>query len=144
MPYQQDTAYSLHEQVHENCRYIIASQHRIIGNSNKSTWYLSHEGEIECFVFSYCSKWIDGHVCWGLVYKDSDVQILGHNFHNEELKIAKFVDANKNRLWHGYPADYLRKAHDRPTITTLKDWVSKGYITKSKMSKIRLGQLCNL
>jgi hypothetical protein len=144
MPYLQDIEYDLNAHVFEDCRYIISSQHRLNGNPNKSIWTLTHAGEIDCFVFSYISKWFDNNVCWGLYVNGTDLQVVGRNFNNEDLKIAKFVDANNNKLWHGYPADYIRKSKDRPTTNTLKDWVSNGFITKAKMSKIRQGQSCNL
>jgi len=144
MTYQQDKEYDLKEHVVDDCRYIIVSHHRMNGNPKKSIWTLTHDGEIKCFIFSYCSNWIDDKVGWGLSINGTNLQIVGHNFDNEDLKIAKFVNPNNNKLWHGYPADYLRKAHDRPATNTLKDWVSKGLITKAKMSKIRLGQSCNL
>ena len=144
MPYQQDTEYDLKEHVIDDCRYIISSHHRRVnGNPNKSIWTLTYDEEVECFIFSYCSKWIDDKICWGLAVNGTNLRIVGRNFDNEDLKLAKFVEANDN-LWHGYPADYLRKAQDRPATNTLKDWVSNGYITKAKMSKIRLGQSCNL
>ena len=143
MPYQQDIEYDLEDKGLEDCRYIISSQHRN-GNPNKSIWTLSHDGEIDCFVFSFSSEWKDDNTCWGVSVIGQNIQVVGHNTNNEVLKIAKFVDANANKLWHGYPADYMRNSQDRPTTNTLRDWVTKGYITKAKMSKIRLGQSCNL
>lgn len=143
MPYQQDTEYDLTNEGLENCRYIISSQHRN-GNPNKSIWSLTHDGEIDCFIFSVNSNWVDEHTCFGVSVLGETIQVVGHNCDNDELKIAKFVDANANMLWHGYPADYMRNSQDRPATNILRDWVQKGYISKAKMSKIRLGQTCNL
>ena len=144
MPYLQDIEYDLEPTANFLCKYFISSQHRRVGNPNKSIWILSHEEEIGCFVFSINSGWKNQIVSWGLSLLGTEMQIIGRNPENEELKIAKFVDGNGNNIWHGYPADYLRKSQDRPETCTLKSWVQHGYITKAKMSKIRLGQSCNL
>ena len=144
MTYQQDIEYDLETQVSCECRYIIASHHRRVGNPNKSIWTISNSGEIECFVFSFISNWFEENICWGVSAIGADLQVVGKNNYNEDLKIAKFIDSNNNKIWHGYPADYMRKAQDRPATQTLHDWVGKGFITKAKMSKIRQGQSCNL
>jgi len=124
--------------------YIVSSQHRKTGNPNKTIWTLSYEEEVECFTLSKKESWIDGKYGWGIKPSNSLISYLGHNFENERLKLAKFVDGSDNDVWHGYPADYLRRNQDRPPYEILKDWVKKKHLNKSKMNKIRRGQSCNL
>jgi len=127
-----------------DCHYIISSQHRRTGNDNKSIWTITFDEEVDCFTFSATEKWVDGKEAWGLKLDNNLPSVLGINNDSDELKVAKFVDGNRKKIWHGYPADPINKAQDRPTTLILKDWVEKGYITKAKMSKIRLGQSCSL
>jgi len=126
-------------------KYIISSQHRKIGNPNKSIWKISFRAEVKCFIWTISENWINQTEAWGVkIDKTNTLEIVGLNDNGERLKIAKFVDGNGNDVWHGYPADYMNKTQDRPTTTILKVWVDNGYISKSKMSKIRRGQPCNL
>lgn len=124
--------------------YIISSQHRKTGNVNKSLWSISNEEEVLCFVETIKQKWIDGANAWGVKVVNNALQKVGANNDGQTLKIARFVDSYSADVWHGYPADYIRKSNDRPTTNVLSDWVKKSYITKAKMAKIRQGQLCNL
>lgn len=143
MPYTTDTEIEI-ELSNEITTYIISSQHRATGNPNKTVWTINYEDEVLCFKQSKTSNWIQGNYCWGLKAIGSNIQNIGVNFEDEILKLAKFVDGNQNNKWHGYPADYLRRSQDRPPTFILKNWVNLGYLTKSKMNKIRKGQSCNL
>lgn len=142
MPYQADTKIDLKPDVQSE--YIISSQHRRTGNQNKCIWIITHDEEVNCFSNSYTEKWISDSKAWGLIIENNSLKILGLNDDDQELKLAKFVDANKNNIWHGYPADYMNRVHDIPVQNILKKWVEKNIITKAKMSKIRRGISCNL
>lgn len=125
--------------------YIISSQHRRTGNENKSIWSLTYNDEVECFIQAMNGNWKEETEAWGIKVINNTLQVVGHtNNYTHELKLAKFVDGSNTNVWHGYPADYLRKVHDIPKEKILKDWVEKGFLTKAKMCKIRLGQACNL
>lgn len=142
MPYTADTEIDLVENANGN--YIISSQHRRSGNPNKSIWTISFDDEVECFIQTMKGNWKSGTEAWGIKVLDNVLQIIGLNNKKQELKLAKFVDGANTNVWHGYPADHVRKSQDRPTTNILKTWVGSGYLTKAKMSKIRLGQSCNL
>lgn len=128
--------------------YIISSQHRRTGNSNKSIWTITFDEEVDCFIEAMNGGWKSGSEAWSLKVSNNILHVVGTNIDKsntiKELKLAKFVDGTKNKVWHGYPADYMYKAQDRPSTEVLRVWVTLGYLTKSKMSKIRLGQSCNL
>ncbi len=142
MPYPVDTEIDL--TIHQTGKYIISSQHRRRGNPNKSIWTISFEEEVNCFIQALNSNWKTGTEAWGIRLNGNILQVVGLNNYRQELKLAKFVDGNKINIWHGYPADYMSKAQDRPATNILKAWVNNGFLTKAKMSKIRLGQSCNL
>lgn len=144
MPYKTDAEIEIQLEEALTTTYIISSKHRSTGNPNKTVWTLDFDDEVECFTYSKTSNWIQDNCGWGIKVINSILQYIGHNFENEALKLAKFVDGNENDIWHGYPADYLRKSQDRPPTFILKSWVDQGYITKAKMNKIRRGQSCNL
>ena len=86
-------------------------------------------------------NWKAGTEAWGVKVLGDVLQVLGLNNNKQELKLAKFVDGTNTNVWHGYPADYVSKSQDRPATNILKIWVDSGYLTKAKMSKIRLGQI---
>ncbi|RNI31956.1 hypothetical protein EFA69_05465 [Rufibacter immobilis] len=144
MPYTTDTKIEIELKEESKTTYIISSQHRATGNPKKTVWTIDFNEEVECFKQSKISEWIQDNYSWGVKAIDSVLQYIGHNFENETLKLAKFVDGNENDIWHGYPADYLRRSQDRPPTFILKSWVDKGYLTKAKMNKIRRGQPCDL
>lgn len=146
MPYIADTPYDLSTVVNEQCSYIISSQHRRTGNPDKSIWIISHDEELDCFVFSYRERWFELNIdiCWGIYILGNNLQVIGRNADGFESKIAKFIDSNRNTRWHGYPADYFIKSQDRPPTEILQRWVIDGYISKPSMSRIRTGKKCNL
>lgn len=144
MSYTSDTEIDL--EIGDN--YIISSQHRRTGNSNKSIWTITFIEEVDCFIEAMNGGWKSGSEAWSLKVSNDKLQVVGENIDmsgmKQELKLAKFVDGTKNKVWHGYPADYMNKNQDRPSTEVLKVWVNLGYLTKSKMNKIRQGQSCNL
>jgi hypothetical protein len=130
--------------LHTKSNYIISSQHRRTGNPNKSVWTITFEEEVACFIQAINDNWKIGTQAWGVKVLGNILQVVGLNNNRQELKFAKFVDGTNTNVWHGYPADYMSNAQDRPATNILKGWVDNGYMTKAKMSKIRLGQPCNL
>ncbi len=142
MPYKADT--EIEHQDFAPSKYIVSSQHRRVGNPNKSIWTIDFEEEINCFIQTITQKWVSGVEAWGLKLNGTTLEVIGVTNTKKELKIAKFVDGTSTNVWHGYPADHMTKSQDRPTTIILKNWVDNGYITKAKMNKIRQGQLCIL
>ncbi|RZJ44149.1 MAG: hypothetical protein EOO19_12230 [Chryseobacterium sp.] len=142
MPYTADTEIDLSTKIKSN--YIISSQHRKVGNVNKSIWTISFDEEVDCFVTAINGKWIAGNEAWGVKVNGGSVQVVGKNIANAELKLAKFVDGTSTNVWHGYPADYMSKSQDRPITDILRNWVKAGYISKAAMNKIRTGKACSL
>lgn len=142
MPYAADERIDLKPNILSE--YIISSQHRRTGNPDKCIWTITFEEEVNCFSNSYTEKWISNTKAWGLIVENDLLKVVGQNNEQQELKLAKFVDANRNNIWHGYPADYMNRVHDIPVEHILKKWVDKKYITKAKMNKIRRGISCNL
>jgi hypothetical protein len=142
MPYTADVRIDLSPKF--SSEYIISSQHRRVGNVNKCIWIVSFEEEVNCFTNTFTENWISKTKAWGLLIENDLLKVIGLNNNNQELKLAKFVDANNNNIWHGYPADYMNRVHDIPLENVLKNWVLKKYITKAKMNKIRRGISCNL
>ncbi|WP_430898658.1 MULTISPECIES: hypothetical protein [unclassified Paraflavitalea] len=141
MPYEVDRNIDLTPRI--TSRYYVSSAHRRL-QENKSRWTVTIEEEVECFVNSQRNSWIEGVFSWGLIPSESNLLILGENFQNEELKIAKFVAKNGDGVWHGYPADYCRNIQDRPGISILSKWRANGHIKKHHIVKIRQGKQCNL
>lgn len=143
MPYRTDTEIDLTAQQLVS-RYIVSSQHRRKGNPKKCIWIVTFDDEVNCFIYTIRQNWRVGSEAWGLLVSNTILRVVGRNNSNDDLKLAKFVDGNNNEIWHGYPADYMLRSQDRPTTRILQEWVNNGYISKAKMSKIRLGHSCNL
>lgn len=142
MPYIADSEIDLRPDVES--KYIISSQHRRTGNHNKCTWIASFDEEVQCFSVSYTEKWIINTKAWGFLFSDNTLKVIGCNNKNQELKLAKFVDAGSNNVWHGYPADPMNRIQDIPVKAILLKWVANKYITKATMSKLTRGLSCNL
>ena len=70
---------------------------------------------------------------------EDTIHILGRNNVNPELIIAKFVNSTPT-IWHGYPADYVQKNQDRPTLDVLNKMYSNGLISAKEMKRISKGQ----
>lgn len=124
--------------------YYISSQHRRKGNPKKSRWTITYDEEVDCFIQSMIKEWKDEKKAWGLKASNKVIDIVGMNDDNDSLMLAKFIVGPGRDTWHGYPADYVNRAQDRPTNTILKMWVDDGYITKAKMTKINRGISCDL
>lgn len=143
MPYQQDIEYNLAPQTASV--YFVSSHHRRTrGNNNKSIWTISNDEEVECFIFSKNSNWVDGSICWGLRLLNNVIQVIGRNPAREDLKIAKFVDGTNNNIWHGYPADCKNKKQDIPNTEVLTIWKNNNYLSKSDVRKLKQQLPCNL
>ncbi len=143
MPYRTNTEIDLTAQQLVS-RYVISSHHRRKGNPKKCIWTVTFDDEVNCFIQTIRQNWRVGSEAWGLILSNTILQVVGRNTSNDELKLAKFVDGSNNEIWHGYPADYMLRSQDRPATGILQSWVNSGYISKAKMSKIRLGHSCNL
>jgi hypothetical protein len=125
-------------------KYIFSSAHRRI-QKDKSRWTVTTIEELECFKSSLSLKHVEGdEIAWGYIKVSINLNDLGINKHKENLKIAKFVDKSSLKIWHGYPADFVRNAQDRPGIEILKSWRQNGIIEKHHIIKIRQGKVCNL
>lgn len=128
------------------CSYYISSAHRSPKkNPKKSYWIVNGNIELDIFKTAKEKEWGNDNTLWGL-HLDGEGKILdlGENTFKEKLKIARFIDKNNDRIWHGYPADFVRNKNDRPEMTTLKEWKEKDYIEKHHILKIRMGKQCNL
>ena len=136
----------LNDEIEENLKmkYIFSSAHRRT-QKDKTRWTVSTHTEIDCFKNTQTSKYLEGdEVAWGCLKTTSGLIDLGINGHKENLKIAKFVDKNKLKIWHGYPADFVRNPQDRPSVSVLKKWRTGDIIEKHHITKIRQGKTCNL
>lgn len=127
--------------------YVLKSDHRT-GGHDKSQWIIEREEEIRVFEYAYDSKWLSKTNAWGLYLPNGQLWFLGRSAAKEPVKqnlwIAKFVQSLTPFFWHGYPADYRRKIHDRPDSAILKNWYDKGHIRKHDISRIRCGKKSSL
>jgi hypothetical protein len=143
MPHQVDIDYDLNPTV--DCTYKVSSHHRRTkGNTNKSVWKITNDEEVELFIFSKNSNWVEGSSCYGLRLNGTTALVVGRNPAKEDLKIAKFVDSNGNNKWHGYPADPKNKKQDIPCMKILTVWKNMSYIGKSDIRKLKQQIPCNL
>lgn len=123
--------------------YIISAAHRR-KSSKKSRWTISTNEEFACFSNSITNTWKQNFSAWGLHIVNSTPDILGKGVNKEDLKVAKFVDGNKNNIWHGYPANILANKQDIPPTSILLLWEKLNYINKSDIRKINQQMPCNL
>lgn len=143
MPYRTDIEYNLAPLTAST--YLVSSHHRRArGNNNKSIWTITNDEEVQCFIFSKNSNWVEGSICWGLKLINNAIQVIGRNPAREDLKIAKFVDSNNNNIWHGYPADCKNKKQDIPNTEVLTIWKNNNYLGKSDVRKLKQQIPCNL
>lgn len=126
-------------------KYFSERYHRHGNPHLKSQWCIDIETEFELFAMAKVKKWIskDGRA-WALLLDEKKPQVVGLTRRQEESKFARFEDGNHNDIWHGYPEEYTISKNDIPTLPILQEWVNAGYITNRVMTKIRLGQPCNL
>ena len=143
MPYQVDRDYDLNPTI--DCTYMISSHHRrTSGNNNKSVWTISNNEEVNLFIFSKTSNWVEDNICYGLKLNGKTILVVGKTPNSQDLKIAKFVDGNRNNRWHGYPADPKNKKQDIPCMEILTIWRNLNYIGKSDVRKLKQQISCSL
>jgi hypothetical protein len=143
MPYKVDIDYDLKPKI--DCIYKVSSHHRRTkGNTNKSVWTITIDEEVDLFIFSKNSNWVEGKICYGLLLSGTTLLVVGRNPEKEDLKIAKFVDSNDNNKWHGYPADPKNRKQDIPCMELLSVWRDKKYIGKSDVRKLKQQIPCDL
>lgn len=132
-------------EINENRKviYTVSKKHRG-ENPQKSIWIIPMPTEIDLFVDAIKSGYEKNYTAWNLLKSNNVISVIGMSSDGQELKLAKFVDGNKNDQWHGYPANYLRNNQDIPPSNILESWVNNKSITPATMSKIRRGQRCNL
>ena len=125
--------------------YTISKKHRG-RNPDKSHWVIEMPKEMELFRDALRLGYEDkaNFTAWNLLIVDRKVCVIGKSVDGMELKMAKFVDGNKNEQWHGYPANYMKYNQDIPPACLLLSWQKAGYITTATMKKIKGGQPCNL
>jgi len=116
--------------------------------SEKSQWRISIKEEFQVFNDCFINfSWFDNHIGWG-IYLDpetkSNMLQIGISTIKNPLHFIKYVDGGKDNMWHGYPADYLRKIQDKPSSIFLNEIYSRGFISKPQYSKIKKGKKCNL
>lgn len=122
--------------------YKIHPHHRQTGLPNKSTWSISYQEEINCFVFTYNSNYIEINFGFGFLLNNTrKLEVIGTSINDKKLKFAKFVDGNNNHRWHGYPADYINNKQDKPSEELLLLWKNSGIITKPQFKRVK-GRIC--
>ena len=138
-------------QIGNGVYYVHKMDHRD-QSYEKSQWTITEVEERTCFTFAHQSNWSEpgkNYNCCGL-YIDvkSQVTYLGVSKPNGpekiEIFIAKFVDGNKNSIWHGYPANHVKNNQDIPPKEVLMKWANAGYIRMSQVRKLIGGQKCKL
>lgn len=132
-------------EINENRKviYMISKKHRD-ESPQKSKWIIPINIEINLFEQAIRLGNEKNYTAWNLFKCNNAISVIGISQDGQELKLAKFVDGNKNDRWHGYPANYLRNNQDIPPSNVLDLWVNNKFITPATMAKIRRGQRCNL
>lgn len=125
--------------------YIHKIDHRN-GNPNKSQWTINEAEERKSFRRAFNSWRDSNHTCWGLHFEDGHVAYLGKTKRSapeqRDLFIAKFIDGNRNNIWHGYPADHVLNQQDIPPEAVLKMWLDFQYLRPAVVRKVSRGQKC--
>ncbi|HET9283924.1 MAG TPA: hypothetical protein VFR24_18400 [Candidatus Angelobacter sp.] len=121
-----------------NLVYVPNPVHRN-NTRGKSQWTINETQEVSSFNYSNNEGWIRETTGWGLHLVNGSPDYLGvARDHKTQVFVAKFVDANKSRTWHGYPTDFL----DRPPEHILRGW--KPLLRTRILKKLSLGQPCSL
>jgi len=125
--------------------YTISKKHRG-RNPDKSHWIIKMPKEVALFRDALRLGYEDkaNFTAWNFLIVDGEICVIGKSVDDLELKMAKFVDSNKNEQWHGYPANYMKNNQDIPPASLLLSWQKAGFITTATMKKIKGGQPCNL
>lgn len=140
-----------HTIIPPNIFYIHKADHRD-RSSLKSQWTIAEIDERNCCLFSIKNEWWDtGNptTSWGVFLISGKAAYLGlaaggSTSAAQELIIGKFLDSSKNGKWHGYPANHAQNTHDIPPTSVLREWLSQGYFSAAKVSKIVRGQPCRI
>lgn len=115
------------------------------GTRHKSQWLIPEPDEVKSFRLSHASDWLVNQVGWGLHLANNRPAVLGTSSDRmRQLFVARFIDGSANDIWHGYPADHVRRNTDIPNQGLLKEWMDSGYLKPAKVSKIVRGKPCNL
>ena len=125
--------------------YVALPRHRGRAARRHSVWTVPVPTEVACFVQAWQASW--GVGCgelWGHSRPDSRLEPLGLNGHGENLWFGKFVQSAPSSPWHGYPADYRRRAQDRPPTKVLHQWRDLGVLAKHQAAKVASGRPCKL
>lgn len=112
--------------------------------AEKDQWRVPLSVEFAIFRCALGTRCCDQEFGWGLLLTQLRPQVLGENTFQEDLFIAKFRRQRSRPMWHGHPADYRRKAQDRPPQKVLLRWVRAGIIQKNHMAQIKSGLKCSL
>lgn len=123
---------------------MVLPRHR--GRTGRhSVWTVPVSTEVACFVRACRESWgVSCSELWGHNRTDGRLEPLGLNGHGECLWFGKFVQAAHTIPWHGYPADYRRKAQDRPPVSVLQQWRDLGILAKHQVAKVMSGRPCKL
>ena len=125
--------------------YISLEKHRGHPGRNRSVWTVSPQTEVACFIKAWQGSWgVNSTELWGHRWSGRRLSPVGINEHREALWFGKFVREPNTLPWHGYPADYRRKPHDRPPVAVLSLWRDLGILAKHQIAKIARGQQCKL
>ena len=125
--------------------YSALARHRGRPGRRHSVWLISIPEEVACFDRAWQGEWGNmGDELWGHIDSGQRLEPLGLNGHQEKLWFAKFVRAVRASPWHGYPADYRRKAQDRPPTRVLHQWRDLGILAKHQVAKVASGRPCKL
>ena len=119
--------------------YVFIKKHRTFGNPNASVWTCTLKEEFDLAEDGLKSQYIENKKDLQAYNLKKGLLILGRNNINPELRIAKFINSTPT-VWHGYPADYVQKNQDRPTLDVLNKMYSNGLISAKEMKRISKGQ----
>ena len=123
--------------------YLPLPKHRGVAGPERSVWTTPVLEEVTCFVQAWEGSWgANTSELWGHRGGSQGLQAVGRNVHGELLWFGKFVRAVPTSPWHGYPADYRRKVHDRPPVSILTRWRDLGILAKHQVAKIAAGRRC--
>ena len=111
--------------------------------SGKSLWTIACPEEEGVFVHAYTTS-RRNTTAWGMHVQKAAPSYLGLSASGRRVFVAKFVTATGYPVWHGYPADHVAHAQDKPPPDILTGWNHSGILPTAKMRKLERGQPCNL
>lgn len=119
-------------------------KHRGRPTKTASVWTKSVASEVGYFTQACLAGWGVGDCLWGHHASTHGLEAVGRNHFGEDLWFGKFVRSGTGDVWHGYPADYRRHAHDRPSTNVLVAWRRSGVLKKHQIAKVAGGRPCKL